>query len=187
MRFAIPTLLACAAVLPAADFTIDNSHSTALYSVSHMNISTSIGRFNTTSGSISFDPANLAASSVHIKIDATSVDSNDEKRDKHLKGADFLDVAQYPAITFSATGFTPVADKENTYSLTGSFLLHGVSKDVTVEVVKTGEGDDPWGNHRIGFETSFTVKRSDFDMGKMLQAVGDNVTITYATEGILNK
>ena len=137
---------------------------------------------NAFAGSFTVDEANPAASRVELTVQVKSVDTNDEKRDQHLRSPDFFSVNQFPTMTFKSTSVSRGADE--TYEIKGDLTLHGVTKPVVLSMRKTGEGDDPWGNHRIGFEGTTKIKRSDFGMNKMMQAVGDQVWITVAVEGI---
>jgi polyisoprenoid-binding protein YceI len=167
--------------LSAADhYERDESHTAALFKVKHLGISYTHGRFNDVRGSIHFDAANPAASKVAITVQASSVDTHNEKRDAHLANPDFFDAKQFPELKFVSTEFKKA--EGDTYAVTGDFTLHGVTKPLTISVTKIGEGKDPWGGYRIGFETTFTIKRSDFAMNKMLETVGDEVTITFSIE-----
>lgn len=167
----------------AADtYTVDPVHTAALFKVKHVGVSYTYGRFNDVSGTVVFDAANPAASKVDITIQAGSVDTHSEKRDAHLANPDFFDAKQFPVLKFVSSSFKKVSD--NTFEVAGDFTLHGVTKPITITAVKIGEGKDPWGGYRIGFESTFTIKRSDYGMTKMMEAVGDEVTVTFATEAI---
>jgi polyisoprenoid-binding protein YceI len=167
----------------AADtYTVDPVHTAALFKIKHVGVSYTYGRFNDVSGTVAFDAANPAASKVEIAIQAGSVDTHSEKRDAHLASPDFFDSKQYATLGFVSTAFKKVDDA--TYEVAGNFTLHGVTKPLTITVKKIGEGKDPWGGYRIGFESTFTIKRSDFGMTKMLEAVGDEVAVTFSTEAI---
>lgn len=169
--------------LSAADtYAIDPVHTAAIFKVKHLGVSHTYGRFNDVAGTIVFDAANPAASKVEITIQAGSVDTFNQKRDGHLASPDFFDSKQFTTLSFVSTAFKKV-DEQN-YEVAGNFTLHGVTKPLTLTVVKVGEGKDPWGGYRIGFDAAFTIKRSDFGMTKMLEAVGDDVAITFATEAI---
>ena len=167
----------------AADtYTVDPVHTAALFKIKHVGVSYTYGRFNDVSGTVTLDAANPAASKVEIAIQAGSVDTHSEKRDAHLASPDFFDAKQYATLGFVSTTFKKVDDA--TYEVAGNFTLHGVTKPLTITVKKIGEGKDPWGGYRIGFESTFTIKRSDFGMSKMLEAVGDEVMVTFSTEAI---
>lgn len=170
----------------AVDYAIDASHSTAAFAISHMAVSTTRGRFNDLAGTISYDAANVAKNAVKVAIKTTSVDTGNTKRDEHLRKDDFFDVAKHPDMTFTSTVWKKGATN-GTYEISGEFSLHGVTKPITITATKTGSGTDPWGNERIGFETAFTIKRSDYGMTANSLMVGDEVKITFAAEGIKAK
>lgn len=157
----------------ADNYKIDNAHTAALFSVTHLKTSNTRGRFNKISGTFS-DGA------ISIEIDVSSLDTNDAKRDKHLRGPDFFNAKQFPKMTFKSTAWS--GD-----SLKGKLTIHGVTKSVTVTTKKIGEGKDPWGGFRRGYDVNFTIKRSDFGMSHMLGAVSDEVKISFSIEGIKQK
>jgi polyisoprenoid-binding protein YceI len=170
----------------AADtYDVDPVTSSALFRVKHFNVAYFHGTFNAVKkdeSTIVWDQAAPANSKVTVVVDAASVDSRNEKRDAHLASPDFFDAKQFPVLKFVSTAIKPLQGDQ--YEVAGEFTMHGVTKPLTITVVKTGEGKDPKGAHRIGFETTFTIKRSDFGMDKMLENIGDEVTVTFATEGI---
>ena len=182
MRFALPALLALSLPLAAADtYSVDVTHSAALFSVTHLGISNTHGRFNAIDGTLTWDAADVSKSAISIVIKTESVDSNAEKRDQHLRSPDFFNAKQFPTLTFTSSSFTKVDD--STYTVVGEAELVGNKKPLTVTVKKIGEGKDPWGGYRIGFETSFVLKRSDFGI-KGVPGVGDDVNVTFAIEGV---
>ena len=172
----------CAAPAHAADtYDLDPAHTAALFSVSHLDISRTHGRFNGVSGTLTWDAADMAKSAISISIKTESVDTANEKRDQHLRSPDFFNSKQFATMTFVSKSFTKVDDK--TYTVDGEMTLVGTTKSLSVTVKKIGEGKDPWGGARIGFETSFAIKRSDFNI-KGVPGVGDQVEVTFALEGI---
>lgn len=164
-------------------YDIDAVHSSVIFRVLHFGAGYSYGRFNDFGGKLVFDEANPAASSVQVEIKATSVDTANAKRDDHLRGPDFFDVAQFPTISFKSTAVKSAGG--TSYDVTGDLSMHGVTKSVTVRMEKIGAGKDAWGMFRIGFEGTMTVKRSDFGMKYGLDngALGDEVRLTLAFEG----
>ncbi len=182
----IPILACCAGFVSAAtaadNYSVDGGHSAALFKVKHAGIAYTHGRFDKflETSAVVWDAANPAASSFVIAIDPESVNTGIEKRDQHLRNPDFFDAKQFPAFGFTSTAVKKLDD--TTYEVTGNLTIHGVTKPLTVKALKTGEGKDPWGGYRIGFETSFTVKRSDFGMTKVTESVGDDVAITFSIE-----
>ncbi len=188
MRHALLPALLLALGAPfaqAADtYDIDPVTSSVLFRVKHFNVAYFHGTFNVVmkESSLVWDQANPANSKVEVIVDAASVDSRHEKRDAHLANPDFFDAKQFPVLKFTSTAIKAI--DATRYEVAGNFTMHGVTKPLTITVTKTGEGKDPSGKHRIGFETVFTVKRSEFGMDKMLENIGDEVTITFSTEGI---
>ncbi|MGL4251361.1 MAG: YceI family protein [Aeromonas sp.] len=167
--------------LMAADYDVDAAHTTVQFKVGHLGFSELVGRFNTFSGSYSMDDANPAAAKASLEVDAASVDTNHEARDKHLRSPDFLDVKQFPKMNFVSSSYQGTKDKG---VLKGTLTLHGVSKEVAFDVVKIGEGKDPWGGYRSGFNASTTIKRSDFGVSYMLPGIPDEMSINLFVEGV---
>lgn len=189
MRHALlPALLltiAGTAAQAADTYDIDPVTSSVLFRVKHFNVAYFHGTFNSVNdkeSSLVWDEANPANSKVVVVVDAASVDSRNEKRDAHLANPDFFDAKQFPVLKFASTAVKAVDATH--FEVAGNFTMHGVTKPLTITVTKTGEGKDPKGKHRIGFETVFMIKRSDYGMDKMLENIGDEVTITFSTEGI---
>ena len=169
----------------AADsFDVDKGHAFALFRVQHAGMGFSYGRFNDVGGAFTWDNANPAAGSVNIVIQADSIDTGIVKRDQHLKSPDFFDAKQFGTLGFKSTVIKGVDAK--TFEVTGDLTIHNVTKPVTVKVAKTGEGDTVFKDYRIGFETVFTIKRSDFGMTSVPSA-GDEITLTLSVEGIKKK
>ena len=168
------------AKLAAGTFAVDAVHSTVIFRIKHLGLSFVYGRFNEIEGTFQFGDDDK--SRVDITVKAASVDTNSEERDKHLRNEDFFDVEKYPDIKFKSDSIKKTAADK--YEAVGKLTLHGVTKPLTVTITRVGSGPDPWGNFRSGFETTFTIKRSDFGMGKMLGAVGDEVRLTVSVEGI---
>lgn len=180
-------LLALVLVLPAGaagpeSYAIDPVHSIVIVRAKHMGVSNAYVRFNQSSGTIKVDEADPAKSSLEVEVKADSVDSNNPKRDEHLKSPDFLNVKQFPVITFKSTAAKKTGDQE--FELTGDLMLHGVTKSITVKLVRTGSGKGMKGEQRTGAEAHFTVKRSDFDMKFMLEGISDELDITVSIEAI---
>jgi len=186
MRRSLAVLLALLGVAPLAvaaptTYAVDEVHSALLFRIKHLNVAYTYGRFNDFAGTFVVDDEDLANAKVDLTVQMASVDTGDAKRDQHLRSPDFFDANQFPTMRFESTS---VAKEDvGAYTVTGNLNLHGVTKPVTVMLKKTGEGPDPWGGQRIGFEGAFSIKRSDHGMANMLQAVGDTVWITVAVEG----
>jgi polyisoprenoid-binding protein YceI len=141
---------------------IDPSHSLAEFSVRHMMVSTVKGRFTDVSGSIQFDPANLADARVDVEIGAASISTGDEKRDAHLQSGDFLDVENYPRLSFVSSRVEPLAeDRARVY---GDLTIHGVSRPVVLEAEFNGSGQSPFGTTVAGFSAHTSFNRKDFGL-----------------------
>ncbi len=170
----------------ADDFAIDNSHTSVIFGVSHMGYSITYGRFNNVSGTFTLDAKGPEASTFQVAIDVASIDTNDAKRDEHLKGPDFFNAGEFPVITFKSTKVAPKKTETGiTLEVTGDLTMHGVTKPVTLELQKLGEGPGPTGqDFRTGFSGQAKLKRSDFGMTGMVGPVGDEVAITVSIEGI---
>ncbi len=168
----------------AADtFTVDPVHSSLIFRVKHFNVGHIYGRFNQYSGSFAFDERNPADCKLDIEVRIDSIDTANADRDKHLKGPDFFNAKEFPAMTFKATRMK--AADEKTYDVTGDLTIHGVTKPVTVKLERLGTAKDPRsGKPRTGWETTFSINRSDFGMKYGVPAIGDEVRITVAIEGI---
>ena len=178
-----------AANTSAAQWTVDASHTSVTFSVSHLFTSVQ-GRFDSFVGTVDFDPDDPSATVVRGTIAATSINTNNAKRDKHLRGGDFFDVAQFPEIKFESTGgIGNMQGKRG--ELPGNLTIHGVTKAVVLQVTFLGRGKDPWGNERAGFQATLTINRKDYglDWNKVLETggllVGDEVEIRIDAEGIL--
>lgn len=166
----------------AADtFKVDAVHSFVLFSVQHLGIANTYGRFNDISGTVVFDRENPSKSSVELSVPVQSLDTNNSIRDKSLKSPDFFDAKQFPTMTFKSTR---VEGSGDTLKVSGNLTLHGVTKPVTVDFKKGGEGKGVFGEMRGGGETRFTIRRSDFGMNFEQGEVGDEVDIILSLEGI---
>lgn len=169
-------------------FVLDNSHTSVIFGVKHFGCSYTYGRFNQVRGGFTLDRANPAASQFQLAIDVNSIDSNDPKRDEHLKGPDFFNVKQSPVITFQSTAIKVEKSEEGEmYNMTGKLTIHGVTKEVTLPVKKIGEANGPYGNYRCGFLCQTNIKRSEYGMANMVDKIGDEVAITVSFEGIRQK
>ena len=185
---AIALVLIAVPAFSADTFAVDPKHSTATFKIRHL-VSSVTGKFETVSGTLLIDRANPAASSVEFKIKADSINTAVEERDKHLRSSDFFDVAKYSDITFKSTKVAPTTTP-NVYDVTGSFSMHGVTRQITFPVTFLGFGKDPWGNQVAGFELETLLDRKDYgitwnkvlDQGGLL--LGDEVKVSIALEAV---
>jgi polyisoprenoid-binding protein YceI len=164
----------------AADYAVDGAHAAAVFRVSHIGLSWTYGRFKDISGTFAVDPANPAATRFDLTAKVESLDTDNAKRDEHLKSPDFFAAKQFPMIGFRSTAVKPV---EGGYEVAGELTLHGVTKPVTVTLKGGRTAEFPKGVTRTGYSGEFTIKRSDFGMGKMLEAIGDDINIQLSFEG----
>ena len=179
------SLLVGQSVYSAETYVIDGAHTSIIFGVSHFGYSYTYGRFNKVSGGYVLDRENPAASKFQLSIDAASLDTNNPKRDQHLKSPDFFNVKQFPNISFQSTGVTIEQSKKGPiYNVTGDLTIHGVTRQVTLPLQKLGEGNGPGGKFRTGFHCETSFNRSDFGMTNMIQMIGDEVAITVSFEGI---
>jgi polyisoprenoid-binding protein YceI len=175
-------VLASAALAPAqTNFKIDNVHSFVLFKVGHLGVSNAWGRFNDPQGIVVWDDNDPSKGKVEVTLQADKIDTGNAKRDQHLKSPDFFNAKQFPTLTFKSNAITKKGEAE--YEVSGDFTVHGVTRPMTLTVRKIGEADTQMG-HRAGWETSFTVKRSDFGMNFMPGGIGDEVTMHVAIEGV---
>jgi polyisoprenoid-binding protein YceI len=142
-------------------WTIDPSHSTVEFVAKHMMITTVKGRFTEFAGTIVADEAKLESSSVDVTMQAASLDTRNEQRDTHLRSADFLDVENYPEVTFRSTA---LRGTKESFKLTGDLTIRGVTRPITLDVTFEGEGKDPWGGTRASFSVSGKFDRRDFGL-----------------------
>ncbi|WP_353982234.1 YceI family protein [Salinicola endophyticus] len=167
-KTALAALVAAALPLAqaqAADYKIDSEgqHAFIQFKISHLGYSYILGDFKQFSGDFSYDPEAPEQSSVAVKVDVDSLDSNHAERDKHILSGDFLDAGKYPQASFKSTGFQ-IDDDGEEGEMTGELTLHGVTREVTFDVDHIGGGDDPWGGYRQGFEATTTLNLADFDI-----------------------
>lgn len=181
-------LLVAGLALPshAATYKIDTegAHAFVQFKIKHLGYSWLLGRFNTFEGSFVYDDKAPNKSSVNVTIDTASVDSNHAERDKHLRSKDFLDVKKFPQAVFKSTSFTVDKDDKTEADLVGELTLHGVTRSITIEVDKIGEGADPWGGHRVGFEGEVTLKLEDFGIKNVLGPASAEFEMELYVEGI---
>ncbi len=163
-------------------WTIDAAHSEVGFAVKHLMISTVRGCFGTVSGTVAFPEGAYAEGTVDVTIDAASIDTREERRDTHLRSADFFDVEKFPALTFRSRRVQAI--KGDTFQVVGDLTIKGISREVVLDVEVEGFQKDPWGNQKAGFSASTRVNRKDFGLtwnqaletGGLL--VGDEIRIS---------
>jgi polyisoprenoid-binding protein YceI len=198
-RSAFPSLAVAAAFILSASapaladvetFKIDPGHSSVGFKVSHI-LSKVAGRFPKFSGTIALDEKDLSTAKIAVEIDAASVNTDNEARDKDVRSPNFFDVEKFPKLTFESTAVVPKGAGKAT--LSGTLTMHGVTKPVDLDVDVLGFAADPWGNYRAAFEARTTINRKDFGMtySKVLDngglLVGESVEITLDIEAVKQK
>lgn len=181
-------VLFAAASVPADTWNVDKSHSSVDFTVSHMVISKVRGGFDDFEGVIKFDGENWDKASTTWTIQVASIDTEDEKRDEHLRSGDFFEVEKFPTMTFESKEV--VNTEGGDFRLTGDLTIKGVTKEVTFDGEFRGVVNDPWGNTRAGFSAVTSIDRKDFgitwnktlDQGGL--AVGNEVDIRIEVEAI---
>jgi polyisoprenoid-binding protein YceI len=171
----------------AETLKIDADHSSVTFKVRHL-LTKVQGRFQKFEGTVDFDEKSFGASKVSATIQAASVDTNVEARDKDLRSKRFFDVERFPTLTFTSLAVTEVSGNKG--KVRGTLSMHGVSKEVVLSTEYLGKGKDPWGNTRYGFHAETTINRKDFGMAwnEALEAggllVGDEVEIALDVEAV---
>lgn len=169
-------------------YSIDTSHTLIEFSVKHMMVSTAKGRFTKFEGSVEIDETAPANSKVSVTIDTASVTTGDEKRDGHLRSADFFDAEKYPTITFTSTKVETLGDES--YRVTGDLTLHGVTRPITFDFTREGVTKNMQGKQLQGFSASFAISRKDFGLewNVALESggwlVSDQVKISLEVEAV---
>jgi polyisoprenoid-binding protein YceI len=166
-------------------FTIDQSHSDVEFQVRHL-LSKVRGRFADFGGTIDFDAERPEASVVRVTIQAASIDTNEPKRDAHLKSDDFFAVDTFPTLSFVSTGVTSKRDGQ--YVVEGDLTIRDVTKRILLPATYLGAAKDPWGNQKLAFEAEITINRKDFGLnwnaaletGGFL--VGDEVKVSLSIQ-----
>ncbi len=189
-RLATIALVVVPVAASAANYKVDKAHTGVTFKVRHL-FTKMAGRFDDFEGVVKFDPSDFAAASVEGTIKSASVNTNNPKRDAHLKKKDFFYVEKHPTITFKSTKVTDIDTTAQTAKLHGNLTIRGIEKPVVLDVAYLGTGKDPWGNTRGGFTATTVVNRKDFginwnetlDSGGLL--IGDDVEIEINVEAFV--
>ena len=166
----------------AETYKLDPAHTSIVFRVKHLGISYVYGRINGPTGTFVFDESSPSKSAIEVQVETKNVDTAVEKRDTLLKEPDFFNAGDHPTISFKSKSVKRL--KEAVYEVSGDLTFLGKTRPITIEVRDSGAGKDPWGGFRRGFETYFTIKRSDFGMDFMMGGVSDEVNLTVSVEGI---
>lgn len=178
------TLFGTPSVVLAANYTIDPAHSFVQFRIKHLGYSWLVGRFNDVKGSFTWDESKPTDSVINATVDTTTVDTNHAKRDKHLRSEDFLEVAKFPSASFASKSYAGNADSG---TLTGDLTILGVTKEVSIPVTRIGQGDDPWGGYRAGFEGKLDLTRADYGDKYKLGPASEALQLELLVEGIRDK
>jgi polyisoprenoid-binding protein YceI len=175
-------------ILFAADtYTLDKPHTSIGFTVSHLVISSVHGAFRDFTGTITYDPNDVAKSSIDVHISSASISTGDDGRDKHLRSPDFFDVDKFPELTFKSA---QIEKKGDSYIAHGPLTIHGVTKDVTIPFTINGTIKDPWGKTHLVAQGGLTISRKDYGLvwNKALEGggmlVGDDVKIDLTVEAV---
>lgn len=166
----------------AQTYQVDPVHTSLVFRVKHMNTAFVYGMFRDIKGTVVVDEANPARSSINLEVNADSVFTANEQRDNHLRSPDFFNTRQFPTITFRSTSIRRV--NANTVQVQGNLTMRGVTRPLTATVNLTGKGKNPQGRDIIGFETTFTIRRSEFGIRYGLPGLGDEVRVMLSVEAI---
>jgi polyisoprenoid-binding protein YceI len=187
-----PLMLAAGAQAEETTYEIDRAHSSITFKIKHM-FSKVPGRFKQFEGTIAIDPEKRENVNVAASIDVASIDTDEAKRDAHLKGPDFFDTEKFPTITFKGSTLSDVNADRTRGKLTGDLTMRGITKPVVLDVEWFGKGKDPWGNEKIAVAGTTKLNRKDYGIiwNKTLDAggylVGDEVEIEIQIEAQLPK
>jgi polyisoprenoid-binding protein YceI len=172
-----------------SSWDIDSSHATLEFSVRHLGLASVKGTFHTLRGKVAVDEEDLTRSSGSVEIEVASIDTRDERRDTHLRSADFFDADNYPLATFTSRQVRHLHD--NRYEVEGDLSIRGTTRPVTLDAEVSEFITDPWGNRRFAVEVDGEINRTDFGLNwnQVLEAgrlmVGERVKIHAATEVVL--
>ena len=164
----------------ADEYIIDGAgagmHSSISFKARHVGISSLWGRFNNLTGRMTYDADNIEASVIEVDIAPNSVDTNHEARDTHLRTSEYLNVDAYPSVKFVSSSVEDLGNGQ--VRVNGTFSLHGVTKDINFEAVRTGEGETPFGDYRVGFEGEMNLDTTEYGIS------AGTISLVLAIEGI---
>ncbi|MCF6194597.1 MAG: YceI family protein [Kangiellaceae bacterium] len=172
------------AITNAADYVVDyaGAHASINFKVQHLGYSWLTGRFDKFEGKFSYDAKDVSASKIELTIDTTSINTNHAEREKHLRSADFLEVNKFASATFVSSSVAEKADGK--LEIKGALTMHGISKEITIDAIKIGEGKDPWGGYRAGFSGTTEITMKDFGIKMDLGPASAKVFFDLHIEGV---
>lgn len=145
-----------------SSFDIDLTHSEIGFTVRHMMFAKVRGQFKSWSSSIGFDGQDPTKATIEVQVDTASIDTREDKRDGHLRSADFFDTEKFPKMIFKSKRIERAGDSD--YKVVGDLTIRDVTREITLDVEQTGSGKDPWGNQRLGFSAKAAIQRSDWGL-----------------------
>jgi len=184
-------ILSASSLLAQTTWKSDPVHSKVLFNVTYMVLTEVTGRFNEFEVAMTATSEDFTDATVTATVKAKSIDTDNERRDNHLKSPDFFDAEKYPDITFRSTSIEKTG--KNTYKVKGDLTIRDVTKPIELDVRYFGQAKDPWGNTRAGFKATTSINRNDFNVrwNRVLDAggwlVGENVDITFNVQLIKQK
>lgn len=190
LNLSVFAIAASVGLASAETYSVDTAHSDIVFKVRHMGISNVTGKFEKFGGTFSVDPKNVKATTGNLTIDVNSINTGNAKRDGHLKGEDFFDVAHNPEIKFVSKEVKDVNEKDSTCTLIGDLTIHGTTKEAALKIKGGGIVNDGWGNERAAFTATGKINRFDYGLkwNKTLEAgglvVGPEVDLNLAFEGV---
>lgn len=174
--------------MASVDWTIDTSHSSIGFAVRHMVFTKVHGTFDTWRGTITVDENDPTVVGLDIRIETASIDTHDEKRDAHLRSADFFDAEAYPEITFTSSRTKDI--RRSSFRLAGDLTMRGVTREIVLEAEYLGEARDPWGKDRIAYSAKATLDRTEWGLvwNAPLEAggflVGDTIEVEFDVQAV---
>ncbi|QDX29697.1 YceI family protein [Dickeya poaceiphila] len=183
---ALASLLTWTDVASAADYKFDKKeqHAFIQFRIKHLGYSWIYGSFKDFDGTFTFDENNPSADKVNVTVNTNSVDTNQAERDKHIRSAELLNADKYPQATFTSTGVQKNGDG---LKITGNLTLNGVTKPLILEARLMGQGDNPWGGYRAGFEAKGKLMLKDFNITTDLGPASHEVELIISLEGVRQK
>ena len=176
-----PTIKTDIVQLEKGSYKNDPQHTSVLFKINHMGMSTFVGRFNNLDASLEFDPTNMAKATLSAIIDIASVDVNNSELEENLRGSSWFNAKKYPQAFFKTISVQMIDDKRATFS--GTLTLHGVTKPIVLDVVFNGGGNNMLtGNYTLGFSATTTFNRSTFGVDYLVPAIADKVDIEVFAE-----
>lgn len=177
------TLLLFSTPITAQSFTHDPAHTFVIFRSMHNNVAYTFGRFDQVAATLNYDATNPSNSNISFSAATESVNTNNERRDGHLRSPDFFDATQFRTVNFVSTSISPT-DQADVFEVTGDLTLHGVTKTTTVTVEKTGEGVNQDGKSLIGFYTEFTIDRTEYGMNNLVGPASAEILLMVSFEGV---